>query len=323
MNNRFAHGQLSSMACMTLIWFGLPAWAEPALNPANGHYYETIRDIGGGGWTWQEAADNAQTRVFGGYFGHLVSITSQQENDFLRDNLSIPPRSWIGGFQPPDMPSSLEPDGGWQWVTGEQWIYTNWDPAEPNDGGAFGEKEHCVHWSRTIGTWNDAPCSFRFGYYVIEFGEASPEVFEINPGLNDAWYNPVTSGQGFFITVFADARRIFLAWFTYDTERPDAGVAATVGEPGHRWVTAIGEYAGDTAVLNVELTSGGVFDSPDPMPVQDLNYGTITIVFHDCNSATLTYQFTSPGLMGEIPLTRIANDNVAMCEALSAELRGQ
>lgn len=146
--------------------------------------------------------------------------------------------------------------------------------------------------------------------------------FLINAGLNDAWYFQTTAGQGFFITVFPEHGVIFIAWFTYDTERPDAGVAANLGEPGHRWVTAIGEYAGDTAVLDVELTFGGVFDSANPAPMQEANYGTITIVFHDCNSATLSYDFPSLGLMGDIPLTRIVTDNVPLCEALLAELVG-
>ncbi|MDX1555108.1 MAG: hypothetical protein R3212_03685, partial [Xanthomonadales bacterium] len=64
--------------------------------------------------------------------------------------------------------------------------------------------------------------------------------FQINAGLNDAWFNALTPGQGFFITVFPDIEMMFLAWFTYDTERPDPSVMADVGEPGHRWLTAFG-----------------------------------------------------------------------------------
>lgn len=42
----------------------------------------------------------------------------------------------------------------------------------------------------------------------------------INAGFNDAWFNPATKGQGFLITVFPEIKQIFLAWFTFDTERP-------------------------------------------------------------------------------------------------------
>jgi len=138
--------------------------------------------------------------------------------------------------------------------------------------------------------------------------------FGINAGMNDAWYNPATNGQGFLITVFEDTGLVFLAWFTYDVERPPADYVAILGEPGHRWVTAQGPYSGDTATLNVTVTSGGVFDSPEP-PVENVQDGTMTIIWHNCNSATLTYDIPSAG-QGEIPLQRIVTDNVALCEAL-------
>jgi len=139
-------------------------------------------------------------------------------------------------------------------------------------------------------------------------------VIAINAGMNDAWYNPATNGQGFLITVFEDSGLVFLAWFTYDVERPPEDVTAILGDPGHRWVTAQGPFEGDTAVLNVTVTSGGVFDSPEPA-VENTPDGTMTIIWHDCNSATLTYNIPSAG-QGEIPLQRIVTDNVALCESL-------
>jgi hypothetical protein len=140
-------------------------------------------------------------------------------------------------------------------------------------------------------------------------------VFAINPGLNDAWFNPATAGQGFFITVFENSGTMFLAWFTYDTERPPEGVQSKIGEPGHRWLTAVGPYDGDTAVLEIELTQGGQFDSAEPMPIQGPD-GHITVEFSDCNAALLSYDITSANLLGEIPVERIAHDNVGLCQAL-------
>ena len=125
---------------------------------------------------------------------------------------------------------------------------------------------------------------------------------------------PRTAGQGFFITVFADIKAIFLAWFTYDTERPPEDVVALLGEAGHRWLTAFGFYTDNVAVLDVEITSGGVFNSASPTPSQQLD-GTITIVFHDCNSATITFDIVSIDAMGEISVQRIALDNVDICLA--------
>ncbi|MDX1554612.1 MAG: CARDB domain-containing protein [Xanthomonadales bacterium] len=150
---------------------------------------------------------------------------------------------------------------------------------------------------------------------AIQVTESGAIQFVINNGLNDAWFNILTAGQGFFITVFPDIGAIFLAWFTYDTERPDPSVLAILGEPGHRWLTAFGNYEGNIASLNIELTEGGVFNSAEPGPVQDPNYGTIEIEFIDCNNAIVRYNIPSLGLMGEIPITRIAGDNIPACLA--------
>jgi hypothetical protein len=79
-------------------------------------------------------------------------------------------------------------------------------------------------------------------------------------------------------------------------------------------VTAQGPYEGDTAMLDVTVTSGGVFDSPEPA-VEQAQDGTMTITWHNCSSATLTYDIPSAG-QGEIPLQRIVNDNVILCESL-------
>lgn len=150
---------------------------------------------------------------------------------------------------------------------------------------------------------------------TVQVVDGSGTAFVINSGLNDAWYNELTDGQGFFITVFPDMGAIFLAWFTYDTELPPPSVTANLGEPGHRWLTAFGNYAGNLAVLGVELTEGGVFDSATPPVVQTQGYGTIEIEFIDCNNAIIRYDIPSAGVMGEIPITRISTDNVPECLA--------
>lgn len=154
------------------------------------------------------------------------------------------------------------------------------------------------------------------GNITVEGGGGGGE-FQINAGLNDSWFNPATPGQGFFITVFPDITSIFLAWFTYDTERPDPSATANLGEPGHRWLTAFGEYAGNSAMLEVELTQGGVFDSSEPA-VEQTPDGTILLECADCGNCMVTYDITSAGVQGEIPIGRIAADNVPACEEMAA-----
>jgi len=141
--------------------------------------------------------------------------------------------------------------------------------------------------------------------------------FQINAGLNDAWFNPATSGQGLLITVFPGIRQMFLAWFTYDTQRPPEDVTAFLGEPGHRWLTAQGPYEGDTANLTIFMTEGGVFDAADPPASTDLaGDGSLQIEFADCTQGIVSYEITSLGISGEFPIERISPDNVPLCESL-------
>jgi hypothetical protein len=148
----------------------------------------------------------------------------------------------------------------------------------------------------------------------------SPPLGHLNPGLNDAWFNPETDGQGFFITVFPDLGTVSLAWFTYDSELPAEDFSANLGDPGHRWLTALGPIDGNTATLTIFITRGGVFDATEPVPQTDLDGdGTILLEFSDCTAGVIKYDITSLGLSGEIPIQRVAADNIALCEMLLPE----
>jgi len=145
--------------------------------------------------------------------------------------------------------------------------------------------------------------------------------FQINAGLNDAWYNPTTDGQGFFITVFPDRGTVSLAWFTYDTALPAEGAQANLGDPGHRWITAIGPITGNQAVMSIDITSAGLFDTASAVEHTDPEGadGTITLTFENCNSAIVEYDITSIARQGSVPIQRVANDNILLCETLNAE----
>jgi hypothetical protein len=141
--------------------------------------------------------------------------------------------------------------------------------------------------------------------------------FKINPGLNDAWYYRPTDGQGFFITVFPSLGKVSLAWFTYDTVLPDVGAIANLGDPGHRWLTALGEYTDNEAVMAVKIASGGIFDTT--MEVTRVRDGTIILTFDSCNSGTVEYDIPSIAATGIVPIERVVSDNsynVALCEVL-------
>lgn len=139
--------------------------AAPILNPSNGHYYEVVANP----LTWHDAAAAASSSSYLGLPGHLATFTSSAENAWFTAAFGhqndIP---WIGLIQ---LPGSAEPAGGWTWVTGEAFSFSNWNPAEPNNlngedaghlwgtGGASGQD------------WNDLASS-RTLPYVVEYEAA-------------------------------------------------------------------------------------------------------------------------------------------------------
>ncbi len=141
--------------------------------------------------------------------------------------------------------------------------------------------------------------------------------FKMNAGLNDAWFNIATDGQGFFITVFPQLGLVSLAWFTYDTTPPEEGATAKLGAPDHRWLTALGTIDGNTSVMEVSIASGGVFDKATE--ITRVTDGSITLTFIDCMSGRVDYNIPSIGRLGSILIRRVADDNIDLCVALGGE----
>lgn len=148
-----------------------PVYWDPA-DGGNGHYYDAV-DVTNG-ITWPEAVSAATAAG-----GHLCTITSAEENQFVATLIQMNPHllipvddttrgPWIGGFQPPGSP---EPDGGWTWITGEPWSFTAWAAGEPNNSAGV---ENSLHfYCRPAGTlltnWNDLDGGALLNGYVVEF----------------------------------------------------------------------------------------------------------------------------------------------------------
>lgn len=147
--------------------------------------------------------------------------------------------------------------------------------------------------------------------------------FPINSGLNDAWYRVDTPGQGVFLNVFPVRGEVFMGWFTYDVERPDASVGAVLGETGHRWMTGLGDFSGEAAWLQLEITEGGVFNTPfeGDLASHQFNGGTVRLEVHHCNRITMRYSVrrkdSEERLENVIELQRIVDSNVPLCRTLS------
>ena len=167
----------------------------------NGHFYELVMPdtpdanaIGPNAesFTWTEARTAAESSMYLGSMGHLVSVTSADENNFLRSTFSsyvfetpginAGPHdiayAWIGLF-------AATPTSGFEWTTGEAVTYTNWAPSEPN---FFGEDlwQYTHYWNRDFGsgpswTWNNEKNdgwstldNNRYGYIAEFDGPFSP-----------------------------------------------------------------------------------------------------------------------------------------------------
>jgi hypothetical protein len=142
--------------------------SPPVYNPANGHWYQAIRMPGG--LTWYTAQAAAAALSYAGYAGHLATITSAEENQFIIGSLA--PASydglWLGGYQDTTAPDYYEPAGGWHWITGEPWSFTNWTPGEPNNNTIRGPENHLqINFSNT--TWNDLPATYPISGYLVEY----------------------------------------------------------------------------------------------------------------------------------------------------------
>jgi len=123
-------------------------------NPQNGHGYAIISMAAAPSWT--EANDAAQALRYLGRRGHLVTITSAAENDFIVGNFGklLGGRFWLGGYKDTRDPNYNDPASGWRWVTGEPWRYTNWQPNEPNGSRGGAPHSDFLHMVAN-GQWND------------------------------------------------------------------------------------------------------------------------------------------------------------------------
>lgn len=106
----------------------------------NGHYYKVF-DIS---LTWENAKEYCEN-----IGGHLVTITSQEEQDFVHDLLQSCTKTdyYIGGENPTN--EDIE------WITGENSSYSNWDTNtnEPNDYAGYSEQY--IEMRVGHGRWND------------------------------------------------------------------------------------------------------------------------------------------------------------------------
>lgn len=156
------------------VFFDQIASSSMLQNPENGHTYQRIDNE----MTWHGAKAYCEC-----FKGHLVTISSESENQFVCDILSS---SWIGA-------TDEATEGLWEWVTGEPWVFSSWSPGEPNNccppwicGGSECTPEHYLtYWGDPYeDEWNDVPNGFR--PFICEWDE--PLVLNVNIDIKPGSY---------------------------------------------------------------------------------------------------------------------------------------
>ena len=136
-------GAWALIACASL-FAGFPSVSQAQTQwSANGHVYrlETTPR------TWTDAKVAAESSSYRGVTGHLLTITSQAEQDFLINTFGgLLWDTYLGGFL--DL-------GVWKWVTAEPFNYTNWAFGEPRGSSPviyFDPATPLGEWSNATGT---------------------------------------------------------------------------------------------------------------------------------------------------------------------------
>ena len=88
-------------------------------NMYNGHVYKVYTNTA----KWADAKTACEN--LGGY---LATITSIEEQGFISSFLTTPNLHLLGGQKVNDV---------WQWVTGEEWNYTNWETTYPSSTSSY------------------------------------------------------------------------------------------------------------------------------------------------------------------------------------------
>jgi len=121
-------------------------------NEENGNCYRINADE----LTFDEARDACAAS-----WGHLVTITSEAEDDFVHAMLDD--AHWLGATD--GRANGMEGVAPYTWVNGDEWGYSNWEDGQPNavatncpnENGGANCFEHCAYQDDS-GGWNDRAC---------------------------------------------------------------------------------------------------------------------------------------------------------------------
>ena len=136
----FRRTGLLLLACAAAACMSACSTGEPSIDPGYSMGSSDFEDYGNGiaetfsyaghtytvydeGLTWEEANAFCESMED----THLVTVTSEEEQIVLEEHIARGRRNsyWMGGFK--------NNDGGWSWVTNENWNYTAWCAEQPDN----------------------------------------------------------------------------------------------------------------------------------------------------------------------------------------------
>ena len=141
----------------------------------NGHTYEYYNQQ----MNWNQAYKFCEKKG-----GHLVTVTSQEENDFIVNLAGDSSYLWIGG--------RTGDKNTWYWITGESFEYKNWSEGEPNDtDGKEDALEIYLPKTGHNGEWNDTDNS-HCSAFICEYEDADASkytpVYKENYNGHEYWF---------------------------------------------------------------------------------------------------------------------------------------
>jgi len=124
---------------------------------------------------------------------------------------------------------------------------------------------------------------------------------EINSKLSGVWYNANQDGHGLNVVTF-DENYTLIYWYVYHID----------GTP--MFLLTVGQNQGNSTTGITYYNTGMKFGEFNPDDRVETVWGTSTLTFSDCNTASLEYSSNDPAYgSGTIPMTRVLSVTGLKC----------